>query len=376
MKNTKLLLVIVLSLFFLNGAWGQVSQWEFYNNIPKSRKIELQFNNIDLEHGGKRCGEKMSFVINSDYTVYLSCSNANKMNLDPQGGSSIELYIFGSGILCWQSEKMVLQLNITERTPGGHYKYQTSYDKWYLGRVVGTQCDEYRYDFPYTDNSYSYTFVLEYGKDDKGSFIKFLGDDIVIATRGNERILYDYGVQNQERTNAFEYLTKIKLTNKPIRFISETKNASELNADNSDMYGKWQWNDDRSVIYLASTTKDVFLCIWNNEGNLSWGFIMDKLATGYRTETSSGAELAYLMLSFDGSPEQSFSFGKIEDSNQNVFLHVQYDRFKGTIKQDASILSQIKDKGTLVLSYKQSGSSKTAMFQLEGLEAIYNAITQ
>lgn len=79
------------------------------------------------------------------------------------------------------------------------------------------------------------------------------------------------------------------------------------------------------------------------------------------------------MLSFDGSAEQSFSFGMIG----NYFQYVQYDRFKGTLNYDASsILRQIKDKRTLILNYKQNGSTKTAMFQLEGLEAIYNAITQ
>ena len=79
------------------------------------------------------------------------------------------------------------------------------------------------------------------------------------------------------------------------------------------------------------------------------------------------------MLTFDGGTEQSFTFQKTSDG---VFQYVQYDRFKGTLRQDASIINQIKDKRTLILNYKQNGSSKTAMFQLEGLEPIYNAITQ
>ena len=66
----------------------------------------------------------------------------------------------------------------------------------------------------------------------------------------------------------------------------------------------------------------------------------------------------------------------VEDADKMDFIYVQYDRFMGTLKSDASILGQIKDKRTLILNYKQNGSSKTAMFQLEGLEAIYNAITQ
>ena len=146
-----------------------------------------------------------------------------------------------------------------------------------------------------------------------------------------------------------------------------------MNAQYSDIYGKWQWNDDRSVIYLESTTKDAHLVLWNNNGNLSWGFQLSNAAAGYKAETTdSGQELAYLMLSFDGASEQSFSFIKTE----NEFVYTQYDRFMGSLKQDAFIINQIKDKRTLILNYKENGLSKTAMFQLEGLEPIYNAITQ
>ena len=114
-----------------------------------------------------------------------------------------------------------------------------------------------------------------------------------------------------------------------------------------------------------------------NVSESKWGFQLSNTATGYKTETAdSGETLAYMMLTFDGSSEQSFSFAKLEDADKMDFIYVQYDRFMGTLKSDASILGQIKDKRTLILNYKQNGSSKTAMFQLEGLEAIYNAITQ
>ena len=98
---------------------------------------------------------------------------------------------------------------------------------------------------------------------------------------------------------------------------------------------------------------------------------------GYKTETAeSGQDLAYLMLSFDGASEQSFAFLKLEEPSRTQFYSVQYDRFMGTMKYDTSVLGQMKDKRTLILSYKQNGAEKTAMFQLEGLEPIYNAITQ
>ena len=87
--------------------------------------------------------------------------------------------------------------------------------------------------------------------------------------------------------------------------------------------------------------------------------------------------LTHLMITFDGGAEQSFSFAKSYVMGVNgAFEHVQYDRFMGTLKRNASILSQIKDKRVMIVNYILNGSTKTAMFQLEGLEAIYNAITQ
>lgn len=133
-------LLLIGALLFALHCSAQNNQWEMYNKISRSKGIEFKFNDRDVKHGNNYCGRELSFIINSDYTVSLKCDYPMCLY---DGGSSIDLYISGRGMLTWQSEKMIIQLNITESTPGGSYQYQTYHDKWSGGQVVGTQFDNY-----------------------------------------------------------------------------------------------------------------------------------------------------------------------------------------------------------------------------------------
>lgn len=373
MKKPRLLLAIALFMFFLNGAWGQNSQWDVFNSIASVKRIDLEFNSDvvllasspnSINHEVTRFWKandygnaKVYFTIYGDYSVSMSYRTKMYSERDDNKGRGcgVELSINGTGVLAWESERMVIRLNVKETVSGGEYNF-------YNYAANTTECHIYNSD------SHSSTYVYEVVLASINSNqILLKGNDITSSINGVKCF-----AGGEYRQNWY-FHTKKKLANKPVRINVERKSQSEMNAQNSDMYGKWQWNDNRSVIYLESTTKDASLVLWNNNGILSWGFQLSNAAAGYKTETTdSGQELAYLMLSFDGASEQSFSFVK----TGNEFKYAQYDRFMGTLKQDASIINQIKDKRTLILNYKQNGSSKTAMFQLEGLEPIYNAITQ
>ena len=370
----KKLMIIALFVFALNGAWGQNSQWEVYNSIPNLKSISFVFSDADVVVGYKlwneeqqirqkrNDGNKLQMSIYDDYSVELRY--ISKMRFC-EGKETIPVSITGSGMVRWQNDRMVLDLNVRVSSSGGTDNLCSDYS----GSRYGDVYSSHSYSFPYSEKSARYTYVLVY--DDRGFFV-LSGDDIDATIEGTDDFFSDDG--NSRNGIPVLYKAKIQLIGKALRFSVSEKSQSEINAQYSDMYGKWQWNDDRSVIYLASSTKDAFLVLWNYGENIFWGFQMDKAATGYKTETTEdGAELVYLMLTFDGGTEQSFTFQKTSDG---VFQYVQYDRFKGTLRQDASIINQIKDKRTLILNYKQNGSSKTAMFQLEGLEPIYNAITQ
>lgn len=366
MKKRKLTMIIALFIIAMNGAWGQNSQWDIYNIIPNYKEISLYFSDEDAlqiwawtdgtKNGVEKRGANLNMSIFDDYTVSLYYSN-------PMTGSTygfdvnVPFTIKGKGILLWQNEHMVLKLEVTKYSPGEEY---------YIGGPWNSKLV-----YSSVNTTTTYTYDVEY-KDFGGSgYFVFRGNDIEATRRKYDSRTTTYGANVTDG----EVVHNDRLRISGAHYIKEMKqkSQSEMNSQNSDMYGKWQWNEDRSVIYLESTTKDACLVLWNNDSNLSWGFQLSNTATGYKTETADGGqELAYLMLSFDGASEQSFSFVKTENS----FVYAQYDRFLGTLKHDASIIDQIKNKRTLILTYNQSGSNKTAMFQLEGLEPIYNAITQ
>lgn len=343
-------------------------QYEFFSSIPKYKSILLGFNNdaahsVRFRHEDlgyredfvKSTGNQIGMVIFDDYSVHLEYANVYTQGYPP---TEFPISIVGEGVLLWQNQQMVLQLEVSIKTRGGCYASPNGY--WYINYPNQNTTSTYKYDVFY--DAASNQLVID-------------GKAIEVNTRAEVTSVNKYGTATQ--CNDLKYTEALTLSGAH-RITIEAKTQSELNAQNSDMYGKWQWNEDRSLIYLESTTKDAYLVMWNNDGNLGWGFQMDNAASGYKTETAeNGAELAYLMLTFDGGAEQSFTFEKsITVSGASNFQYVQYDRFMGTMKRDASILGQIKDKRVLILNYKQNGSDKTAMFKLEGLEAIYNAIIQ
>ena len=367
MKNTRLLLVIVLFLFFLNGAWGQITQWDTYKGIPNFKRInciipqediQITWRGTDGQEGEVKRGDgfSMEIIIYGDYTVKLLYHNPYQWeNKKMYGGVSADLEMVGTGRILWQNEHMVLQMDVKKQGDGYYY----------------TLSNGNEFIFEQFDETTSYVYDFEFVYDNQAEFFRVKGKDIVAR-----RQYYMWNATTGEK-GGIHYVTDRICLKKLIPYDVEMKSQSELNAESSDVYGKWQWNENRSVIYLPSTTNESYLCLWNNNGSLTWGFQLPSASTGYKTETTDGGEaLAYMMLSFDGSSEQSFSFSKNELSDRTYYYYVQYDRFMGTLKRDASIINQIKDKRTLILSYKQHGQEKTAMFQLEGLEAIYNALNQ
>lgn len=419
MKKRKLTMIIALFFIAMNGAWGQNPQWELFNQIPLVKRIDLDIsgdwvllssspssidNGAQFWSANQYGNAKVYFTIYGDYSV--SMSYRTKMysvrDSNKERGCRLELALNGSGMLTWDSEReqMIIKLNVTETVSGGEYDF-------YNYAANTTECHIYDSD----SHTSTYVYDVVFGAVNDELCIQLTGDDISSSTRGTKCF-----AGGEYRQNWY-FHTMIKLANKAIRVNVSEKSQSEINAETSDVYGKWQWNEDRSMIYLKSMTKEASLVIWNNEKKIEelekklnkridemerdttlsedwksfviegynadiqqykknpivWGFVLPTGAMGYKTEKAEGGEeLTNLMIAFDGGSEQSFSFAK----NGIGLEHVQYDRFMGILKRDASILNQIKDKRIMIVSYKQNGMDKSAMFQLEGLEPIYNAITQ
>lgn len=395
-------LLVIFGLLFFNVCYAQTSQWDVYNKIPNYKNISLVFNENQVmatgkitDYGGeKKSNERYSIVmtIHDDYTVSLKYSA--KLNFDVSETNertgwfwshltTNELVsITGEGILLWKNDKMVLQMNIKEYFPGWYeYRNKTITTTRY-SYLLGMNYDHNdnghsEINIPKHEKSYTYSCDVYYTTSDNLDYLGFDGNIIQSTIYGSHKLVND-NTSTIIDNGSIIYNTYIGLGGNWFQFSAVPKSESELNAENSDIYGKWRWNENRSMIYLCSMTGDDYLVLWNNDNKVSWGFQMDTLSSGYKKETAeTGDELNYMMISFDGASEQSFTFATKLDSTDRInYEYVQYDRFSGKLKRNASILEQIKDKRIMVLNYKQNGSDETAMFQLEGLEAIYNALTE
>ena len=51
MKKKKITIVIALFIIAMNGAWGQNSQWDFYESIPNFKSISFEFKGDDVWSG-------------------------------------------------------------------------------------------------------------------------------------------------------------------------------------------------------------------------------------------------------------------------------------------------------------------------------------
>jgi len=156
------------------------------------------------------------------------------------------------------------------------------------------------------------------------------------------------------------------------------KSASELNASANDEFGEWNWNTDRTRLFLKSQSSENKFVILNNNGTLTWCIEIVKSAKGSsESTTDSGGKIVSLAMAFDGAPAQNFTFLENAEALSNTNFvqldYVVYNRFLGTLdKNPENVLNQIKEKQMMVLTYTVNGAQRTDMFILDGLTTILN----
>jgi len=410
-------------------------QWIFFKEvIPKNKSITIS-------------GSGWEMTINDKYKVSFtgSYSDGGSQNEEMYNSSFSESATFkGVGFVLWNNDRM--QIKLTTYASGSYnsdatkYKYVTKTDqsaqnrnttRGVLGSVATVLTGQDYYSTQNYENT-SYTVKeLDYstsgyasGNNTISNTFSFSYSDGKLYLDGNPITLTMTGntTRNVSMRLVGGYYPK-----------KVAKNDSELNTSSTDEFGEWNWNNERSKIYLKSSLGDNLFVIWNRQGKLSWSMEMEKGTVGVsETTTENGDKITNLALSFDGAPAQNFSFveyksnpqkqlateyktvkvpvydsetGEITqyrdstytiqtekivydendklvlnntDVTKNVLLdYATYNRFMGTLtKNSSSILNQIKDKQMLMLSYKVGNEEKFDMFMLEGLETILDYLSQ
>lgn len=160
--------------------------------------------------------------------------------------------------------------------------------------------------------------------------------------------------------------------------IQLTIPSTALNS--SDEFGRWQWNDDRSEIWVNSTGQ-----IWGAE-NAKFKIIRDgnilqlaldgpEAAFGSPSSIAGGQCIYDVEISFGGA-YQVLKFMKVGSSDLGCrLIYGSYNRFTGEFAADAStILNQYKYLKYCVLKCGSEMSVNSFVFPLEGLQTVMDYI--
>lgn len=341
-KKTVFLMFFTINFYMLHAQNG----FDFYKSIPKYESITLS-------------GQEISITINSNYTVSLSASKSP----DDHTRSSLS----GSGVVLWDATESRLYLDIKGSVSGSYSDSKDIYTtekKYNVGStLVNGLFGSGTTDYYRTEKEYSHT---EY-YNAKGS--SHFSEKIPLSINGTSYSL---------SSRTFSATLRGDIT-KSISF-SLNGNSHNINYGNArtngnnatDEFGAWQWTKDKSEIYLYSINMPSDKLMLKRDSldtafKLIFSFGKKYVEGNSYSETDAG-KLVQFDFAFADGTNVMLPFLETTDS---VYMYATYNRFLEEWNKDAtSIIDQIKDKQTIVLSYKKNGTSNTAIFELEGLEAI------
>jgi hypothetical protein len=357
-KMKKTFLVFMVTIFVGINVYSQTtvdrdSQWDFFRNvIPKQKSITISGNN-------------WSMTIDDKYKVTLSSQMGSSIdsnsgfnsngNYDWERKGSWDATFRGVGFVVWENEKMVIKLpiNASGSENSVYIRYSNRHPPVETSR---------REDYASGSTSFNETFDFQ-AEYENGKFsgkLKLSQKTFTLNMTGNTT-----------RTTSITVGSSNWYTPRIV-----AKSESELNASTSDEFGEWNWNTDRTRLFLKSQSSDNKFVILNDGGKITWCMEMVKGAKGAsESTTDTGEKLVNLSMAFDGTSAQNISFIENTEgsSNQNFIQldYAVYNRFLGTMERNPdTVLNQLKEKQMLILTYTVNGAQRTDMFMLEGLSTI------
>lgn len=210
---------------------------------------------------------------------------------------------------------------------------------------------------------------------------------------------------------------------KSTRSMTIEKKSDSEQAASLDQFGLWQWNNDRSKIYLQAVGGAENFVIWNKDGILSWSLELGNEALGIsEAATEQGDIIVTLSVSLDGSSPRNLTFAKFNpkselkvievmrdtivpvsagdstslvrqvvkstkeelmyNENDKFFIdnmtqgstllnYAVYNRFLGSLDmRSEALLTEFKNYRIMLVNYKVGDIDKSALFRLDGLESL------
>lgn len=345
-KTFSALMLLIASFAFADST----SDFEFYKSIPKYESITLN-------------GQEISIVIKSNYTVTMSASNR------PDSYTKSDLT--GSGSVLWDANEKRLYLQLNGKISGSYHRSEDVYRterKYNVGSTLANglfgsgTADYYRTEkvwdhTEYYDASGSGDFSVKVPMSitSDGKYYTLSSKSLSATITGSTSKTLYYSINGEQKSLSYG-------------------NARTTGYTNNDEFGAWQWTKDKSHIYLYATNiQSTRLSIYRSD---STPFELVLMFNGGQVEGLSssyagGSKLMQFNFSFEDGANVPLSFVEQGQGNSYYYTYAIYNRFMEEWNFNAtSLIDQIKGKQTLIVSYKSNGSSYSAIFELEGLEAI------
>lgn len=352
----KILNFVTLLLIINLTAVGQTTSntdanFNFYKSIPLYENISLSGQDIDI-------------TIYPNYTVKVSASKRDNY---------CTATLTGTGSVSYDLNTKSLFLEIKGNITGSYYRSEDVYrtEKEYnvgsttMNILFGSGTSKtYTYSQVYDHTDYyqascNEIFTCELPLKIKGSTYELNYKEISARLTGNTSTTVSFSFRSGAKTLSYG-----------------TKKTQQNVA--TDEFGKWQWNSDKTNIYLESDNiPNCKLYIVNTPDNplqLCFYFGGSTVSGKSSSKINDGSSITTFGLCFEDSSTSDLSFA-LKNANNPYYFYVNYNRFTEQKSYDAnSIISQLAAKKTLMISYSANGSSYLGMFSLEGLETILSYI--
>jgi len=341
-------------------------QWDFFRNvIPLQKSITISSSTRSGDrarppsHNYNETTTTWTITLDDKYKV--SFSGVINYSLYSESTRSLtntdwNVKFEGTGLIIWENEKMSIKI---QSTGAGSYEreYRTPNS---AGDFFGDNSLSLTTASGRSSHNVNFDIQPEYINGKFSGKIMLSAQTLSLTMTGNT-------TQSASLTiggNAWHTATIVP------------KSASELNVSSGDAFGAWNWNTERTKLFLKSENSDNRFVIHNNNGALTWSMELINGAQGSsQNKIETGEKIINLSMSIDGMPAQNISF--IENSEEIVeqgFFRLDYvvfNRFLGSLDRDSvKILNQLKDGYMLILTYTINNAQKTDMFMLGGLKTI------
>ena len=341
-------IISLLMLLFASFVFADsTSDFEFYKSIPKYESITLN-------------GQEISIVIKSNYSVSMSASKRESY-------SKSELT--GYGTVMWDPNEKRIYLQLSGSVSGSYSRDEDVYTterKYNVGSTLANglfgsgTADYYRTERVYDHTEYyrasgseNFSVKVPMSISSDKRYYTLSSRSLSASLSGNTRATVSFSISGEQKSLGYG-------------------SARTSGYSNNDEFGMWQWTSDKSRIYLYSTNmqSNKLSLVRNNQDGT---FMLQLYFGGGRIDGSSASNtnegrLLQLNFSFEDGTNVSLPF--LEQSGYS-YTYATYNRFLEEWNMNAtSLINQIKEKQMVIITYTSNGSSSSAIFELEGLEAI------